>query len=180
MVEKINIAYFSNRIFDLSNFEGSTYFGLTETIYRAFLAQKMSFTKTSKGDDPIYKGQSEPYYSAFLIQSPKELSRTFSVNSIDTSIAFIGGYSALVWMIFGILAGHYQEFHHNKHLLKTLYTEEKKQRPEHHIEEDDADEVIATVLNRQPLNYTYREWLINGFFSICCCCCKSIKCIKER
>ena len=99
---------------------------------------------------------------------------------MDTAIAFIGGYAALVWLLFGVVVGHYQDFHHNKHLIKNLYTEEKKTRPAHHIEEDDTDEVIATVLNRQPLNYSYREWLINGFLTACCCCCKRSKFIKER
>ena len=86
---------------------------------------------------------------------------TYSVNSFDTSIAFIGGYVSLVWMVFGVLIGSYQDFRYNSGLINKLFTEEKKARPAHHIEEKDTDEVIATVINRQPLKYRYREWRFN-------------------
>ena len=67
MIEKEEISYFSNKIFDLSNFEGSAYFGHEAITYTASLAQRLNFKLSGKGEDPIYKELGNPFYSVFLI-----------------------------------------------------------------------------------------------------------------
>ena len=108
----------------------------------------MYFKSWDSGYEPVVGNPDIPFFSAYLIQAPAEITKPFTVNSFDLSIALIGGYSALIWQLFGFLIGSYQEFKYNSELISHLCTEEKKQRPDHHIEEDDADEVIATIHNR--------------------------------
>ena len=108
----------------------------------------MDLTQTGHGDDPFFRDHYKPFFSSFLVEGQLERTITYSVNSFDLAFAFIGGYSALIWQILGFLLGGYQAFSYDRLLVRRLFTEEKKQRPDHHIEENDADEVIATVLNR--------------------------------
>ena len=46
----------------------------------------------------------------------------FTVSSIDTSIAVLGGYSAIVWYVLSALLTWYQQWHYNNALVVNLYT----------------------------------------------------------
>ena len=57
-----------------------------------------------------------------LIQDYQVKDQEYVAYSIDVSLSFIGGYTALFWSIASAILGSYQNFSLNNELIKKLYT----------------------------------------------------------
>ena len=107
------------------------------------------------------------------------VNQDYSIYSIDASLAFIGGYTALFWQIASILVGSYQAYSYESDLINKLFTVDKSngRKPE---TLSSRDEVEALVTNRAPYNYSYKEYLLTKLMKIFCFCCKSADFYKRR
>ena len=63
-----------------------------------------------------------------LTQGYEVYQSEYTVSSIDTSLAVLGGYSAIVWYILSALLNWYQQWHYNNALVVNLYTTSDNRR----------------------------------------------------
>jgi len=94
------------------------------------------------------------------------------VFTFDQVLAYIGGYAGIVWAIISGLVGGYQSFRYESHLMRSMYTEDKKDRCDEE-ESDDEEEIKETIRNRKPYNYWLSEFLKARLSYYLCCCFKS-------
>ena len=66
-------------------------------------------------------------FQMMMIQNMEILSSEFTLQTLDGSLALVGGYSALIWSILSILLSWYQEFSYSNELALALYTRDKSQ-----------------------------------------------------
>ena len=72
--------------------------------------------------------------------------------SLDTSLGFFGGYSALIWTIAALALSRHQEFSYLNSLSGYLYSTEKKTKVDKEFNEINKAE--SAVLNREPHTYS--------------------------
>ena len=80
------------------------------------------------------------------------------------------------------MIGNFQEFNFNNHLAGSLYTREKYERTvEEKVTNSDLNEVEASVLNREPHEYRYGDYLLDSLLlSFLCKCCHRKNFVKKR
>ena len=66
-------------------------------------------------------------FQLMMMQNMEILSSEFTLQTLDGSLALVGGYSALIWSILSILLSWYQEFSYSNELALALYTRDKSQ-----------------------------------------------------
>ena len=66
-------------------------------------------------------------FQLMMMQNMEILSSEFTLQTLDGSLALVGGYSALIWSILSILLSWYQEFSYSNELALALYTRDKAQ-----------------------------------------------------
>ena len=85
------------------------------------------------------------------------------MNTLDGSLALVGGYSALIWQLLSILLSKFQSFSFNNELAQSLYTREKSKKKSTYKGKsydstddfaDDIDQVEKVLVDRIPHKYS--------------------------
>lgn len=148
-VSKSIINYWGSKFIDLSGF--ATFFEPdTLTKWDVNYIQEFEFLKNS------YELANYPEYFVTLVQSQEIITTEYSINSLDVSLAFLGGYTAIAWQLASLLIGAYQTFSYESTLMSLLYTEEKSSSSNGEMANlTDKEEVEVLVTNREPHLYFY-------------------------
>lgn len=94
----------------------------------------------------------------------------YQIYSFDASLAFLGGYAALLWQIASLILSGWQDFAYSNTLTTELYSN-SKYKTEGSDTEDDLTKTEQAVLNRQPHEYYPKtDFLANLSRYLLCCC----------
>jgi len=55
-------------------------------------------------------------------QNAKQVVENWGFKTFDAVLSYLGGYLTVVWFFISLLAGGYQSFRFDNHLMKSLYT----------------------------------------------------------
>lgn len=116
--------------------------------------------------------QHNPYYGLYgwaYSQNPLIISSQYNLLTLDTTLALLGGYAAVVWFLLQLTVSSYQDFAYKHSLLKLLYTR-KRPSCRHNDYDDDTAEVQEHVKHREPMKFSYFDYLSAKLVSSCCRC----------
>jgi len=166
-VEKHEIVFHNQRLVDLTSIPGIN--GNLETSFYDFSLQNSSITKFDEIPE-VYK-YIEGIYSMDLTQNSKQVHEEWTVTTLDGILAYIGGYTAIVWGTIGALTGWYQQASFDSSFMKSFYTQNEQ---DIHIESesDDEEEMEATVRNRKPYHHNLKKRFKARLIVLLCCCFK--------
>ena len=109
----------------------------------------------------------------------------WAITSLDLILGLVGGFTAIIWLLLGIIIGPYEEFKFNNSLIGSIYpTSPQRDEDEPPIDNrKDAHQALeGTVVERGKFWYRYSEYFCTWFLRcfICCAKCKDSRWWKNR
>ena len=110
------------------------------------------------------------YLRASFLQSRKNVTTQWSIDSIDLILGFIGGMSEVIWIIVSFLLGSYLNFHYESSMIRNFYGSSKVHLGSDVPEDEGSakDNVKKSIETRKKYNYSYAEYLTTKFMKACC------------
>lgn len=109
-----------------------------------------------------------------VLQGPQQTSEQWVVNSLDGTLANIGGYSGLIWMIVFFLVSDYSKFKMDSSMVQALY----QYQTSHNSTQEKSDEEVLDewylakdLKDRKQFKISFCEHLIARMLSCFSCCC---------
>lgn len=100
--------------------------------------------------------------------------------SLDAGIAVLGGLTALIWQMIGLLIGWHQDFSFSNELGLSLFTREKKGHGSKEADQSSVSKAEAAVLNREPHDWCVGRFTLGYLMPYVCCCFRGTDWFKER
>ena len=104
------------------------------------------------------------------------------MKALDNTLAAIGGYTFLVYIILYFLVSWYDSFKLSSRLVKSLYQYQERPnsangKPEEELMDDQF--LAYNLKDRKPLKYNFCQYLGASILSIFGCCCKNVVCWRQ-
>jgi hypothetical protein len=139
-------------------------------------------------------GLPAPSYQLMFQTSNKITHNESTMQTIDMLLGIIGGFSALVWQVFGLCFSGYDAYHLEEELLNKFYSTENNVKSKgireantgliyEVINEGDNSvgaKVAQKLYSRKAYNFSYWHAMYAKLLRCCCCCFKTKDCMSTR
>ena len=172
-IEQTQIEYYTNNYLDTSAFELID-FAKHLTTYSVEKSVPRLINDTGNKVSQVITG---------YVQSRRQETLTFSINSLDITLGLVGGLSGIIWAIMELVAGGYESFQFENSLIGSIFPTSPQNFESELVDGTESKArraMMRTVAERGKYFYHYGEYfLFSCLRSYCCCFTKGDRCQRR-